>query len=125
MMQTGTDPPKGVVSGLRCAFKGRCRRSPGHGALTFCTRIVMYARDGFRGLFQGNGTNVVRIAPTTALQFFFFETIKDSVKRYGDGRDMTTCERLIGGGCAGRCGQHPGCRAHLTWPVRQEWPPLP
>ncbi|XXQ32768.1 Calmodulin [Plasmodiophora brassicae] len=79
MMQTGTDPPKGVVSGLR----------------------LMYARDGFRGLFQGNGTNVVRIAPTTALQFFFFETIKDSVKRYGDGRDMTTCERLIGGGCAG------------------------
>lgn len=39
----------------------------------------MYKTEGWRGYFKGNGTNVARIAPYSALQFFFFDAYKASI----------------------------------------------
>eukprot|EP01135_Chromosphaera_perkinsii_P009212 Nk52_evm47s1671 gene=Nk52_evmTU47s1671 len=60
---------------------------------------LMYKEDGFRGLYRGNGSNVIRIAPTVALQFYFFETIKSLIT--DDKRDLFVYERLLAGGTAG------------------------
>lgn len=34
------------------------------------------AEEGFRGYFKGNGVNCMRIFPTSALQFYFYELYK-------------------------------------------------
>ena len=57
----------------------------------------MYRMQGIRSLFQGAGTNVIRIVPTTALQFFFFETLKAWI---GEGKELTVSQRLLAGGFA-------------------------
>jgi Mitochondrial carrier protein len=36
----------------------------------------VYAESGFRGFFRGNGTNVVKIAPESALKFLAYEKLK-------------------------------------------------
>ena len=36
----------------------------------------MWTHEGFYGLFKGNGVNVVRIAPFSAFEFFFYEFYK-------------------------------------------------
>lgn len=36
----------------------------------------MYTEEGVRGFFKGNGTNVARIAPFSAIQFFSFDLYK-------------------------------------------------
>lgn len=36
----------------------------------------MYTEEGVRGFFKGNGTNVARIAPFSAIQFFSFDVYK-------------------------------------------------
>ena len=38
--------------------------------------VRMYREEGFRGYFKGNGTNVARIAPFSAIQFFSFDLYK-------------------------------------------------
>jgi len=40
-----------------------------------CLR-VMTREEGYRGWFKGNWTNVLRIAPYSALQFWSFEQYK-------------------------------------------------
>ncbi len=37
---------------------------------------TMYIEEGWKGLFKGNGTNVIRIAPYTAVQFMSYEKYK-------------------------------------------------
>ena len=36
----------------------------------------MAKNEGFRGFFKGNGVNVVRIAPFSAFEFFFYDFYK-------------------------------------------------
>ena len=35
----------------------------------------MYQREGIKGMFQGNGTNCVRIVPNSAVKFLAYEQI--------------------------------------------------
>lgn len=35
----------------------------------------MYEKEGMRGMFQGNGTNCVRIIPNQAVKFMAYEQI--------------------------------------------------
>lgn len=37
---------------------------------------TIYQREGIQGLFRGNGTNCMRIAPYTAIEFYMFEVNK-------------------------------------------------
>ena len=73
---------------------------------------MMYAEDGLRGWFRGNGSNVIRIVPAVALQFFFYDVFKrflfdhpfvpitrgDSEKRKCE---LGSVQRLVAGAGAG------------------------
>ena len=74
---------------------------------------VMWREDGLRGLFRGNGSNVLRIVPAVALQFFFYDIFRrfifdhpfvpitetDSQKRQK--MELGTVQRLVAGAGAG------------------------
>lgn len=55
---------------------------------------VMYLTEGWRGLFRGNGMNVLRIAPHSAIQFATFEFLSSL-------SPPTTSTRLASGAAAG------------------------
>ena len=52
-----------------------------------------------RGFFRGNGTNVIKIAPESAVKFLAYERIKMLVSR--DPKNLTGAERFIAGALAG------------------------
>ena len=39
--------------------------------------VYMAKHEGVYGFFKGNGVNVVRIAPFTAFEFFFYDLYKE------------------------------------------------
>jgi solute carrier family 25 (mitochondrial phosphate transporter), member 23/24/25/41 len=39
----------------------------------------MYNKEGVKGLFRGNGVNIVIQAPFTALEFYFYEVFKNNL----------------------------------------------
>ncbi|KAJ0987891.1 hypothetical protein J5N97_006247 [Dioscorea zingiberensis] len=65
-------------------------------------------RDGrFLGLFRGNGLNVMKVAPESAIRFYTYEILKDfivSVKGE-DKSNIGTSGRLVAGGLAGAVAQ--------------------
>lgn len=68
----------------------------------------MYNKEGIRGMFQGNGTNCIRIIPNQAVKFMAYEQITRRVSHHlleggGDGQ-MTPLLRLGCGACAGIIG---------------------
>jgi solute carrier family 25 phosphate transporter 23/24/25/41 len=64
----------------------------------------IYKEDGVKGFFRGNFTNVVRITPTVAFQFFFYDIYKRLIFNHGPDTAadaVQTVQRLICGGLAG------------------------
>jgi solute carrier family 25 phosphate transporter 23/24/25/41 len=58
--------------------------------------------EGVRGLFKGNGTNVIRIAPYSAIQFSSYERYKtEFLARNPTQNHLTPVQNLIAGGMAG------------------------
>ena len=72
-------PPKytGVIQGLR----------------------LIHKEDGIKGYFRGNLSNVIRITPASAFQFFFYDLYKKLF--YDNRKDLNPLERLGAGGMAG------------------------
>lgn len=68
-----------------------------NGVLAALKRMVQ--EEGVRGLFKGNGTNVVRIAPFSAIQFFSFDVYK-GVSRRSQQPAADACLRTHYGVCA-------------------------
>ena len=62
---------------------------------------VIHKEEGFRGFFNGNLANVIRITPTSAFQFYFYDLFK-KVFFHGK-KELSPLERLWAGGLAG-CG---------------------
>jgi len=60
----------------------------------------MYKEDGLLGYFKGNGTNVIRIFPYSAVQFAAFEKFKILFIAPGES-DLTPYTRLLAGALAG------------------------
>ncbi len=60
---------------------------------------LIHTEDGLKGFFRGNLSNVIRITPASAFQFFFYDCYKKLL--YGDRKDLHPFERLAAGGCAG------------------------
>jgi Ca2+-binding EF-hand superfamily protein len=61
--------------------------------------IQMYKEEGIRSYWKGNGTNVARIAPYSAIQFFTFDVYKEMLS---DNRENPgTLNVLTAGGLAG------------------------
>lgn len=68
--------------------------------LKFSTGMkYIYETGGWRGFFQGNGTNVLKICPETATKFFAYERFKRLICK--DLKKPKAIERLMSGGLAG------------------------
>lgn len=59
---------------------------------------AIYQKEGWKGYFKGNGSNVARIAPYSALQFMFFDLFKQAIQyAHGDRDDAgKLCYQLSG-----------------------------
>jgi len=72
-------------------------------------RIVRHEGPG--GLFRGNTLNVLRIAPTKAVEFFVYDKFKDHIINTSDQTELDGIQRMVGGSVASMCG------TALTHPV--------
>ena len=41
--------------------------------------MKMNAMEGYKGFFKGNGVNLVKIIPFSALEFYFYEVYKSNL----------------------------------------------
>ncbi|CAI9780044.1 unnamed protein product [Fraxinus pennsylvanica] len=67
----------------------------------------LWKEGGFLGFFRGNGLNVLKVAPESAIKFYTYETLKTII---GDAKgekqeDIGTVGRLVAGGLAGAVAQ--------------------
>jgi solute carrier family 25 phosphate transporter 23/24/25/41 len=68
----------------------------------------IYAHGGIRGFFVGNGLNVIKIVPESAIKFWAFESAKSLLAKATDAEDKNSISvgaRFIAGGMAGLCSQ--------------------
>ncbi|KAM0869843.1 hypothetical protein ACQ4PT_040406 [Festuca glaucescens] len=67
----------------------------------------IFIRGGLRGFFRGNGLNVVKVAPESAIRFYAYETLKEYImKSKGENKSAVgASERLVAGGLAGAVAQ--------------------
>ncbi|XP_031565492.1 mitochondrial substrate carrier family protein V-like [Actinia tenebrosa] len=65
------------------------------------TLAKIYTKEGLIGYFKGNGTNIVRIVPYTAVQFAAYEEFKKLFKIPTDIREQHPVKRLAAGASAG------------------------
>lgn len=68
----------------------------------------MWKHEGLYGFFKGNGVNVVRIAPFTAFEFFFYDLYKEN---FFGGDSATKWQKLWCGGFTGMTS------SFLTYPL--------
>lgn len=63
----------------------------------------MLREGGVRSLWRGNGVNVVKIAPESAIKFAAYEQAKRMVMQFGGSkeRELTIYERFVAGSFAG------------------------
>ncbi|KAJ6640847.1 Calcium-binding mitochondrial carrier protein SCaMC-1 [Pseudolycoriella hygida] len=62
--------------------------------------MYMLKEGGVRSFWRGNGINVLKIAPETAIKFAAYEQVKRMI-RQNESRQMTIYERFVAGACAG------------------------
>ncbi|KAJ7378930.1 hypothetical protein OS493_019626 [Desmophyllum pertusum] len=65
------------------------------------TLVKIGKEEGLYGYFKGNGTNIVRIVPYTAIQFAAYEEFKKLLKIPEDTREQHPIMRLTAGALAG------------------------
>ncbi|KAK7095207.1 mitochondrial adenyl nucleotide antiporter SLC25A25-like isoform X1 [Littorina saxatilis] len=63
----------------------------------------MLEEGGVKSLWRGNGMNVIKIAPESAIKFMAYEQVKTWVK--GDQKEITVVQRLFSGSAAGAISQ--------------------
>ncbi|XP_010536573.1 PREDICTED: calcium-binding mitochondrial carrier protein SCaMC-1-like [Tarenaya hassleriana] len=68
---------------------------------------MIWKQDGFWGFFRGNGLNVVKVAPESAIKFYAYELFKTVIgDKMGEAKgDIGTSGRLFAGGMAGAVAQ--------------------
>jgi solute carrier family 25 phosphate transporter 23/24/25/41 len=64
---------------------------------------IMYKEGGLLSFWRGNGINVFKIAPETAIKFTTYEEVK--VWMRGDNAEITTLQRFAAGSTAGAFSQ--------------------
>ena len=74
-----------------------------HGSLASVLRH-MVNEGGVRSLWRGNGVNVMKIAPESALKFMAYEQMKKLIKGNSE-RDLSIYERFLAGSTAGSISQ--------------------
>ncbi|GAA5814602.1 hypothetical protein MFLAVUS_008101 [Mucor flavus] len=69
---------------------------------------TLYQNGGLRGFYVGNGLNVIKIIPESAIKFYVFETSKAVIAQMTGAQDKNSIPvhgRFIAGGLAGLCSQ--------------------
>lgn len=66
---------------------------------------VLHAEGGLKSFWRGNGINVIKIAPESAMKFMSYDQIKRWIQEYKGGAELTTYERLFAGSSAGAISQ--------------------
>ncbi|XP_014278972.1 mitochondrial adenyl nucleotide antiporter SLC25A23 isoform X2 [Halyomorpha halys] len=61
----------------------------------------MLMEGGWLSLWRGNGINVLKIAPESALKFMAYEQAKRIIRQQSTARDLTIYERFVAGSLAG------------------------
>lgn len=77
-----------------------------HSQLSSCFKYLL-KEGGIRSLWRGNGINVLKIAPESAIKFAAYEQGKRLVLQFGGSRDreLTIVERFVAGSFAGGISQ--------------------
>lgn len=70
------------------------------GSLTACARHMLH-EGGVRSLWRGNGINVMKIAPESAIKFMAYEQVKQYIRGSSPARDLGLYERFVAGAMAG------------------------
>lgn len=67
----------------------------------------IWREGGLFGFFRGNGLNVMKVTPESAIKFYTFEVLKNLIvdAKGGDKGDIGTTGRLVAGGLAGAVAQ--------------------
>lgn len=66
--------------------------------------VGMMREGGFQSLWRGNGINVLKIAPESAIKFMAYEQAKRAI-RWNHTRELTMFERFAAGSIAGGISQ--------------------
>lgn len=77
-----------------------------HSQLTSCFKYLL-KEGGIKSLWRGNGINVLKIAPESAIKFAAYEQGKRMVLQFGGGkeRELSIFERFVAGSFAGGISQ--------------------
>lgn len=77
-----------------------------HSRLTSCFKYLL-KEGGIRSLWRGNGINVLKIAPESAIKFAAYEQGKRLVLQFGGSkeRELSIVERFVAGSFAGGISQ--------------------
>ncbi|KAL0721180.1 hypothetical protein Bca4012_035779 [Brassica carinata] len=65
----------------------------------------IWREDKLLGFFRGNGLNVAKVAPESAIKFAAYEMLKPIIGGGADGEEIGTKGRLVAGGLAGAVAQ--------------------
>ncbi|KAI4867152.1 mitochondrial carrier [Hypoxylon rubiginosum] len=94
---------------LDAAKKGQPLRAIKHASIPLFTAISdLYKSGGIRGFFAGNGLNVVKIMPETAIRFGAYEAAKKtlaSFEGHENPQQINPYSRFVAGGVAGMTAQ--------------------
>lgn len=91
---------------LKVLFQVQTHSSTAGGVMTGMLHI--YKQNGISGFFRGNGLNVFKVAPESAIKFYTYEIMKRVVVGDGQRGEIGTGGRLVAGGVAGKT-THPNC----------------
>ncbi|VDN56779.1 unnamed protein product [Dracunculus medinensis] len=61
----------------------------------------LYDEGGLKSFWRGNGINVVKIAPESAIKFMAYEQWKRLIQKFGHGQELCVQERFVAGSLAG------------------------
>ncbi|KAI1780629.1 mitochondrial carrier [Hypoxylon cercidicola] len=104
-----TTPTSSANIALDAAKKGQPLRAIKHAGIPLFTAVNdLYKAGGIRGFFAGNGLNVVKIMPETAIRFGAYEAAKKALASF-EGHDNTQqinpYSKFVAGGVAGMTAQ--------------------
>ncbi|CAL2044791.1 unnamed protein product [Caenorhabditis brenneri] len=66
---------------------------------------LLHAEGGLKSFWRGNGINVIKIAPESAIKFMCYDQLKRLIQKKKGSQEITTFERLCAGSAAGAISQ--------------------
>ncbi|OOF91634.1 hypothetical protein ASPCADRAFT_176922 [Aspergillus carbonarius ITEM 5010] len=97
------------TSAVRAAKDGAPLRAAGKASKTLVEAVKdLWRAGGIRSLFAGNGLNVLKVMPESAIKFGAYESAKRAFARlegHGDTKRLMPASQFLSGGCGGMVAQ--------------------